>query len=432
MVSTDDTTVPQHVATPGIVLVHRGIEAVALAFEPTAMLGRTITTADGTTCEVADDRMSREHAAVRFERGHWVIVDQESRNGTFVNGQRITGEVRRRGDTTLRLGHSVFVLLADATGHPTPIDSGDAIVGPELARAYDRIRRAAATDALLVYAEPGAGKEVAARLYHEASTRKLGPFVTVNCAAFPDGVADRLLFGGKKGVVESIGHFQMAHGGTIFLDEIAGLAPSAQAKLLRLIDKHQVEPVGAIGGTSIDVGIVAGAHAELRLAVSDGRFDAELYRRLSQVTIQLPALRERRIDIARLAQREVVATDPALKAHAKLVEACLVRPWPGNVRELCAAVRKAALDVQAQKRDVVRVEDLDPAAGLTAGALAAETAVERGRNTPPADELDKAKIEAALVRANGVVHVAARMLGIHRSQLYQLMDQHGIVFTEET
>ena len=426
-VRTDETT-PIHVATPGIVMVARGTEAEARGFGPSAALGRTIKTPDA-TFDIDDERMSREHASVRFERGHWVIEDKESRNGTFVNGQRISGEVRRRGDTVLRLGHSVFVLLADASGHPSAVDGA---VGPELARTYELIRRAASGTTLLVHSEPGAGSQAAARIYHDAGPRRAGPLVSVSCPSIPEGVSERLLFGAQKGVVESIGHFQMARGGTIFLDEISALGANAQAKLLRLIDKRQLEPVGTLQGTPIDVGIVAGAHAELRLAVADGRFDPELYKRLAQVTVHLPALRERRVDLARLVQREVVATDATLRAHAKLVEACLVRPWPGNVGELQAAVRKAAEGALAQQRDIVRLEDLDPAAGLTAGALAAETAVERPKsNTPPAD-IDKATVEAALARANNIVAVAARILGIHRSQLYQLMDKHGIVFTQET
>ena len=404
-------------------MVARGSESVALGFGSAAVLGRTIKTEDGATHEINDDRMSREHASVRFERGHWVVTDHESRNGTYVNGQRISGEVRRRGDSVLRLGHTVFVLLMDASGHPAPLD-GD---GPELARAYGQVMQAARGNTMLLYAEPGSGRETAARVFHESSARKGGPFVTVHCGAVPDGVAERLLFGAKKGVVDSLGHFQMAAGGTIFLDDVSALGGAAQAKLLRLIERGQIEPIGGTAST-IDIGIVACAHAEIRLAVGDGRFDAELFKRLAP-TVTLPPLRERKVDIARLVQREIAASDPKLTAHAKLIEACLVRSWPGNTRELQAAVRKAALDVLAQKRDQVRVEDLDPAAGVTAGALAAETAVERPK-TPPAD-IDKAAVEAALVKANNVISVAARLLGIHRSQLYQLMDKHGIVFTEE-
>lgn len=409
-------------------MVARGTELVAQVFGDAAVLGRTVV-AGGTTSEIADERMSRAHASVRFEGGHWVIVDRDSRNGSFVNGQRIAGEVRRRGDTVLRLGHTVFVLLADAAGHPAPLDG--ATPGPELARAYAAIRGAAASPAVMVFGEAGTGTGVAARAYHDAGPRRAGPFVTVACGAMPEGVAERLLFGARKGVVESIGQFQLARGGTIFLDDVAALAPNVQAKLLRTLELGQVVPVGAPAGTPIDLGIVAGAQAELRLAVADGRFDPELYRRLAAVTVQLPPLRERRVDIARTVHAEVAGVDPKLRVHAKLVEASLVRPWPGNVDELQAAIRDAANAARVQGRELVRLEDLDPAAGFTASALAAQTAVERPKHaTPPAD-LDKAGIEAALVRANGVIHIAARILGIHRAQLYQLMDRHGIVFTEE-
>ena len=412
-------------------MVARSTEAVALALEPTAVLGRTVRPASGASIEIHDERMSREHASVRFERGHWVIADLDSRNGTYVNAQRIHGEVRRRGDAILRLGHTVFVLLGDASGHPAPLDS-DVVVGPELARAYQQIVRAAHEPALLLHAEPGAGKEVAARVFHEAGPRKGGAFVSVNCAAIPDGVAERLLFGGKKGVADSIGHFQLAAGGTIFLDEVSALGTGAQAKLRRVLEHREVEPAGA-DPMPIDVGVVAGAHSEIRVAVANDGFDAELYRRLAATTVTLPPLRERKVDIARLVQREIVALDPALRPHAKLVETCLVRPWPGNVHELQAAVRKAALAALAAKRDVVRVEDLDPAAGqTTTSATAAETAVERPKRQPTPRPIDKRTIEDALAQANNVVHVAARILGVHRSELYQLMDEHGIVFTDDT
>ena len=411
-------------------MVARGTEAESRSFGAAAVLGRTSTTEGGAIYQIADDRMSREHATVRFERGHWVIVDHDSRNGTYVNAQRSAGEVRRRGDTVLRLGHSVFVLLGDASGHPQAL-GGDVVVGPELGRAYVSIRHAATrSKTLLVHGESGAGKETAARLYHEAGPRRAGAFVVVSCPTIPEGVAERLLFGAKRGIVESIGHFQMAKGGTIFLDEVAALGPHAQAKLRRLIETGRVEPIGTLEGTPIDVGIVAGAHSELRLAVADGSFDPELYKQLAAVAVELPPLRERKVDIARIVRREIAAIDPTLRAHAKLVEACLVRPWPGNLPELQAAVRAAAQAAVASQRDIVRVEDLEPAAGLTAGALAAETAVERRKDAPPAD-FDKAAVEAALVKANSVIHLAARILGIHRSQLYQLMDRHGIVFTDE-
>ena len=413
-------------AAPGILMIASGMQPAMLLLPPSAELGRRIAAGkDGH--EIADERMSRDHAVVSWERGGWLIKDLDSRNGTFVDGERISGEVRRRADVILRLGHTVFALLVDVRGHPAP--EGEAVVGPELARAYDQIRRYAGGDTLLVHGESGSGKELAARLYHEAGPRRAGPFVAVNCAAIPEGVAERLLFGAKKGAfsgaIEALGHFQMASGGTLFLDEIAALAPAVQAKLLRVLETREVLPVGATAGTPIDLGIVAATHRELRAAVAERRFRDDLYYRMARTTVHLPPLRDRKVDIARLVQREVAATSRALAPHAKLVEACCLRPWPGNVRELRAAVRRAATDALAAGRDVVRADDLQPTAGFPVGTPTGETAVERRPQLP--SELDKDTVTAALGRANGVVSLAARSLGLHRTQLYRLMDKLGIV-----
>ena len=402
-------------AAPAIIMVACGMNPAALVLPPNADLGRRISAA-GSIHEVAEERMSRDHATVRWDRGTWVITDLESRNGTFVNGERIAGEARHRGDAVVRLGHTVFLLVADGRGHPVP--DGDPVVGPELARVHAQIRRNAGGDTLLVEGEPGSGKELAARLFHDAGPRRSGPFVTVNCAAIPDGVADRLLFGGKKGAFETIGHFQMAHGGTLFLDEIADLDAAAQNALWRVLD------VRDSNDTPIELGVVAGGH-ELHAAVSEGHLHGDLHQRLLQTMVQLPPLRMRRVDIARLVQHEIAEvaakTGLILATHPKLVEACCLRPWPGNVRELRASVRHAAMSAAGSGRDVVRLEDLPETAGMPPGT-ASETAVER----PNAGELDKSAIVTAMERANGVVSVAARALGLHRSQLYRLLDDHDI------
>ena len=411
-------------AAPAIAMIATGTQPAALVIPPPAELGRRIL-AGGHTHEVGDERMSRDHAVVTWDQGMWQIRDLDSRNGTFVNGERISGEVRARGDAILRLGHTLFVLLADGRGHPAP--EGDHVVGPELARAYDQIRRHVDGDLLLVHGESGSGKETAARLYHSSGPRRRGPFVAVNCAAIPEGVAERLLFGAKKGefsgAIESFGHFQMAGDGTLFLDEVAELEAAVQTKLLRAIETREVVPVGATAGAPLALGIVAASHRELRRAVVERRFRDDLYQRLAGVTVNLPPLRERKVDAARLAQREVVAVARGLAPHPKLLEACCVRAWPGNIRELRAAVRRAAAAALAAGRDVVRVDDLDPAAGKPA-TLTGETAVDRPP-LPPA-ELDKDIVIAALARSNGVVSVAARTLGLHRTHLYRLMAKYGI------
>src|SRR5262249_20636902 len=150
--------------TPAIVMVATGPQPAQLVLPVPAELGRRIAAA-GKTHEVDDERMSRDHALVTTERGLWLISDRDSRNGTFVDGERVHGEVRRRGDVVLRLGHTVFVLVADGRGRAGDAAPGesDQVVGPELARAYADVRRHAASDTLLIHGESGAGKELAAR-----------------------------------------------------------------------------------------------------------------------------------------------------------------------------------------------------------------------------------------------------------------------------
>jgi len=331
-------------APPLIVMIATGTTPAALAFPPSGIvgLGRNITSG-GFSEAVDDERMSRDHATVEWKRGGWRITDRESRNGTYVDGVRVETELFRQSDVVLRLGHTVFVLLRDGRGHPASVEAGP-VIGPELARAYAQIRQHATTDTLLVHGESGSGKELAARLYHDTRTPD-GPFVAVNCATIPEGVAERLLFGSRKGAfsgaTDAVGYLQSAHGGTLFLDEIAELPAAVQAKLLRVLETREVLPIGATTPIALELGIVAASHRELRTAVADQRFRDDLYYRLARAVVQLPPIRARKIDAARLVVRELADLDRKLLAHAKLIEACCVRPWPGNIRELRAAVRSA-------------------------------------------------------------------------------------------
>jgi transcriptional regulator with PAS, ATPase and Fis domain len=430
--------------SPAIVLVAAGTTPAHRAIAAGAgevTLGRRVIDA-GEAFDIDDERLSREHATVARRGGEWRIRDLDSRNGTFVDGERITGEVVRRGDVVLRLAHAVFVLLADGRDHGRPpADDGEAVIGPELARALDQVRRAAASPSLLVHGESGSGKELAARLYHQAGPRAAGPFVAVNCAAIPEGVAERLMFGARKGafsgaVADATGYLSAADGGTLFLDEIAELDPAVQAKLLRALETREVVPVGATTGTRVDVGVVAASHHELAAAVAARRFRDDLYYRLARSVVTLPPLRQRKADIPRLVMRALAAGAPALAAHARLIEACCVRPWPGNVRELHQAIVEAAATARAEHRDVVRPEDLRAGAGLALDAARPARPARRPprppRPGPPlvTPDLDRDAVVAALAAAGNNISAAARALGVHRTQLYRLMQRHGLVRDE--
>jgi transcriptional regulator with PAS, ATPase and Fis domain len=378
---------------------------------------------------VDDERMSKDHAIVKFERAAWTITDRGSRNGTFVDGERIIGDVRARGMPVVRCGHSIFLCVSDGRGYDAALaDRGEHVVGPELARLHAHVRRHAQSPTLLVHGESGSGKELIARLYHAEGPHAAGPFVAVNCATIPEGVAERLLFGARKGAfsgaTDAPGYLQSAHGGTLLLDEIADLDPAVQAKLLRALETREVMPVGATAAVNIDLGVVAASHRELRSAVAAKSFREDLYYRLAHAVVHVPPLRARKLDLARLVVRELAAIDQALAAHARLIEACCTRPWPGNVRELRAAVHGAALAARDAGRSVVRLEDLPAGAGQTL-TEPTQTAGASPRGLAMS-MIDKTAVLGALEAANGVVSVAARSLGLHRTQLYRLMEKHGI------
>ncbi|MBC7973596.1 MAG: sigma 54-interacting transcriptional regulator [Myxococcales bacterium] len=400
-----------------------GAQAEMRVLPTPAELGRRCI-AGGKIYEIDDERMSRDHARIAIERGEWQITDRASHNGTYVDGERVHGEVRKRGDVVVRLGQTVFVLVNDGRGHTANVPTGP-VVGPELARVYNDIRHSAIEDRLLIHGESGSGKELAARLYHEAGPRRAGPFVAVNCAAIPEGVAERLLFGSRRGAfsgaIDAPGHFQSASGGTLLLDEIAELDLALQAKLLRVLETREVVPVGATHGTPVDVGVVAATHRDLRHELAARRFREDLYYRLAHMTVYLPPLRARKVDIARLVQRELGAVSPTLVVHARLMEACCIRPWPGNIRELRSAIRQAAQAALTAGRNVVRFADLAASAGMPIGREG-----DVAQEPPAAIAIDKATLLAALTRTNHVVSAAARVLGMHRTQLYRALAKHGI------
>jgi transcriptional regulator of acetoin/glycerol metabolism len=369
-----------------------------------------------------DERVSREHCQVDFDGTLWAIRDLGSRNGTFVKGSRLEGtRSTLSGQVVLRVGRNLLWAVPDVRPYGTGVlvrDDG-LVLGGSLKRAWAEIELAAhAGSTLCLRGESGTGKELAARAFHDASAGAAAPFVGVNCAAIPEGVAERLLFGARRGAFSGAasdveGYVQAANQGTLFLDEIAELDLRVQAKLLRVLETREVMALGATRPDPIELKVVAASHADLREEVQAGRFREDLYYRIGRPEVRIVALRERLDELPFLIQRTVMAE--GLGANARVIEACLLRAWPGNVRELLGEMKRAAHRALRAGNAEVDAHDLDEEAGLR---LSDRVQSEEVDDDSKASILpDDARIEAALSEAAGNVTQAARTLGVHRNQL---------------
>ena len=228
----------------------------------------------------------------------------------------------------------------------------------------ERIERVAVTDfTVLVEGESGSGKELVARQLHECSRRRYGPFIALNCAAIVETLLEAELFGIEDrtatGVRGRKGKFEEANAGTIFLDEVSDLSPSAQAKLLRVLQDRAVQRVGGTGSHKVDTRIVAATNRSLQSLVERRRFRADLFYRLCGVEVRVPSLRERREDIRVLAVHFLSrhTQTPPFELSAAAAGALFIYHWPGNVRELERIIERA---VALAKTHVIGLEDLPP------------------------------------------------------------------------
>jgi two-component system response regulator FlrC len=288
--------------------------------------------------------------------------------------------------------------------------------------------RAARTDVtVLLEAESGAGKEVYARLIHRASRRSGGPFVAVNCAALPRELLEAELFGHVKGAFTGAhrdrkGHFEAADGGTLFLDEIGEMTPDLQARLLRVLQDHVVQPIGSETSLRVDVRVVAATHRDLREEVRAGRFREDLYYRLRVLPIRIPPLRERPGDLLPLAQRfarlhggaDASLTDEAVALLAS-------HPWPGNVRELQNALQRAAILAMGRP---IGAEHLHLEPSLRQDPRTVESATDPADPASPLASAEREAIRAVLARTGGNRNEAAAALGISPRTLRHKLKQY--------
>jgi DNA-binding NtrC family response regulator len=387
---------------------------------------------------LSDDRVSARHVAVCADGARFVVRDLGSTNGTWYEGSRVT-ELAITAGSTLLVGRSAVRIEPEA--QPLDVPPSQArrfgeLVGESLAmrEVFAVLERVAATETtVLVEGETGTGKELVARAVHDASPRRRGPFVAVDCGALPENLLDSELFGHVRGAFTGAaqpraGMLVRADGGTLFLDELGRVPATVQARLLRVLEERVVRPLGGDGERAIDVRVIAATRDDLDSEVAAGRFRADLMYRLAVVRVVLPPLRTRREDLPLLVREllrrrglaDEVASGPGLDrlfAHA----------WPGNVRELRNVIDRAialAPGARSFAELPIRIDN----------SAAAPEALSVRSDLPYADakaavlhELERRYIADVLAREGGNLSAASRASGIDRKHLRTLARKHGLV-----
>jgi two-component system NtrC family response regulator len=310
------------------------------------------------------------------------------------------------------------------------LTGGDTVLGsivtsaPEMLKVARTVERVAQTDvSLLVLGASGTGKELVAHGLHDASRRAKGPFVAINCAAIPDTLLESELFGHEKGAftgaVRTVeGKIELASGGTLFLDEIGDVPLALQVKLLRFLQERVIERIGGRKAIPVDVRIVCATHRDLEAMVTDGSFREDLWYRLAEMVVRLPTLAERPGDAVLLARhflrRHAPAINPQVKGLAPdAADAIAAGRWPGNVRELENRVKRAIIMAEGK---ALTAADLDLGAGLQ----------EAINLRAVREAADRRAIGEALARADGNISATARLLGISRPTLYDLIKAYDL------
>ena len=302
---------------------------------------------------------------------------------------------------------------------------------PRMQEVFDLVDQVAPSGAtILIQGDSGTGKELVARELHRRSRRAAGPFHAVSCAAIAAEILESEFFGHERGaftgaVVQKPGRFEVAHTGTIFLDEVGELPLQLQAKLLRVLEERTFERVGGTQTLSVDVRVIAATHRDLAAMVREGTFREDLYYRLRVVPVRLPGLRERMEDVEPLAQhflRRIAEREqrPPLALAPEALRALLDHAWPGNVRELANVMEYAAVVARGE-----RIELHDLPRELRSGEAPAPPGVPE-LPVAEAEEGERGRIEAALVASKWVHGEAAKRLGMHRTTLYRKRLRYGL------
>jgi len=396
------------------------------------VLSDRITIGKSRKCDVVlpDDSVSRHHVEIVREGDAYRVVDRGSTNGSFVGGARVADAFLKPGDV-LGVGKvQLRFLPRDARAELLPSDQErfGPVLGRSLAmrKVFGVLERVAQTEVtVLIEGETGTGKDLIARALHEASARKAGPFVVVDCGAVAPQLIEAELFG-QEGEGGRPGAFELAHQGSVFLDEIGELPKDLQPKLMRVLENKRVRRVGGAEEREVDIRVIAATHQQSRELVESGDFREDLYFRLAVVNPVLPPLRERREDISVLIEHFSRRLPPGMwkppgpEAMARLVG----YEWPGNVRELRNVVERSAYLSPDGVIDLVTTGRRTPGHGEPVEFD--PTLTFREQKERAVELFEEAYLQWLLQRAEGNISRAAREADMDRKYLHKLLRRYGI------
>lgn len=390
---------------------------------------RDPTAASAAACIWASDPQAGSHSHPQRHSPYWIRVP-EGAPPVLVGDLPVRIAQLPRG-LPVRIGETRVTLESSGHGATLPsFPSGTRpwLTGAESGRELLWTTKKAASTPLSIYlaGETGTGKEVLAHLLHAWSDRAAGPFVPLHCGALPLALAESELFGHVKGaftgaVNQRPGALMQAHGGTLFLDEIGDLPLDIQVKLLRFLENGEIRPVGADRPSRADVRLLCATHHPLQELVEQGKFRRDLYYRIASVTIRIPSLRSRPEDVELLAIR--FAGDLGRTLSAKALLRLQAHSWPGNVRELRHAIERAC--GLAGPLSPVLTEDAFSFL-LTPDHVSQSPQLELGAAVLSLDEMERVMLLKALKLARGNRANAAKILGVARSTLFEMLKRHRI------
>jgi transcriptional regulator with GAF, ATPase, and Fis domain len=392
---------------------------------------------------IKDPTVSRLHAELDPRPDGLWIRDLRSRNGTYVGGVFVA-EARVSSEREIRVGSVTIDVAPDAQPASSLPWEGESF-GPLLGRSrvmrklFATLARVAPSEySVLIQGETGTGKELVARAIHDASPRRAGPFVVVDCAAIPESLFESQLFGHARGaftgaVNARAGDVEAAHGGTLFLDEVGELPASMQPKLLRMLESRTIRRVGETQMRQIDVRIVSATHRDLVAMVAGGTFREDLYFRLAAVPVSVPPVRDRIEDVPLLVQRFLPRTHNGV-LPADLTAELSTRQWAGNVRELRNFVERAVTlgvgeALALHRESTLRSSAPPPADGKrplppNPFAVVALDQIYKDFREQWMDHGERVYLETALEACGGNVALAAERAGLDRTHVYRLLRKH--------